>query len=94
MHEKTFRDYVAEQAADMVAQLETHAEEKGAPGTWFDGDPLEWCRRADRQLMMLRQAIHDRDLPGILIRAAHVCNYMMMASQAARSQNAIEAAEQ
>jgi len=87
MAKETFEDYVGEQAADMVTMLGNHAEEKGGPGAWLDGNPLEWCRRAERQLRLLREAIYGRNLAQILTRTAHACNYAMMASQAARSQN-------
>jgi len=85
MRPETFEDSVNEQAADMVAELKAHEEEKGGPGSWFGPDQREWCKAADAQLMLLRGAIHDgKDPAEIRKRAAHVCNFAMMASQVAR----------
>jgi hypothetical protein len=81
---KSFQQHVAEQAADMVAELKAHAEEKGAPGSWSDGDWREWCRQADAQLMRLREACCRGDEADIRKRAAHACNFVMMAKESTR----------
>ncbi len=82
---KTFVDFANEQGAEMVVELKAHEEEKGGPGSWLILDPLRWAREADVQLMLLRGAIHaGEDEAEIRKRAAHACNFVMMASQAAR----------
>jgi len=88
----TFAAYTGRQADDMIEQLQAHQGEKGGPGAWLDGDPLEWVRQARFQINQLEEAIllragarllgRDGMMGGgeIRRRAAHACNYVMMAA--------------
>jgi hypothetical protein len=84
MNEKTYLDYVSEQAADMVVELKAHEQEKGGPGGWLDGNPDRWFAEAMGQIGELGIALAASNPLEIRRRAAHVCNFVMMASQAAR----------
>jgi len=86
LHEKTHEDYVNDQAADMVAELKAHEQEKGAPGAWLEGDPTEWLHEAQQQLLKLGDALDHGTPDGVKKRAAHVCNFVMMAAQTALMQ--------
>jgi len=80
--EKTFEEYVAEQAADMVAELKAHEAEFGGPGDWLKGEPESWLDALRDQVDNLENAI-DVGSPAAEVkkRAAHVCNFAMMAAQ-------------
>ena len=81
MAEKTFRQYVDEIAEEMVRQLEAHAEEKSGPGAWLDGDPQRWMSEARHQMNGLDAEMAEGTPVSVKARAAHVCNFVMMAMQ-------------